>query len=155
MNWIGLDIPWGDCQWLPLNLSHNKETKIETIEGRIWSVSMISDILWTESYRWEEIPSWYHWITRSGMPTESLMGRVKSGMFGQTFKFGQRSCLFHTSITGIRNKLTKQTVKILMRRLIRSRLIWIYTVCKCVSEFTWCPNLPDFTLTIRCIDIIL
>ena len=23
------------------------------------------------------------------------------------------------------------------------RLIWITTVCKCVSEFTWCPNLPD------------
>ena len=35
-----------------------------------------------------------------------------------------------------------------MRRLIRSRLIWIYTVCKCVSEFTWCPNLPDFALLI-------
>ena len=33
-----------------------------------------------------------------------------------------------------------------MRRLIRSRLIWIYTACKCVSVFTWCPNLPDFTL---------
>ena len=25
-------------------------------------------------------------------------------------------------------------MKILIRRLIRSRLIWIYTVCKCVSE---------------------
>ena len=65
-----------------------------------------------------------------------LKNRVKLGMFGQTAKFGQRSCLFHTSIIGIKNKLTKQTVKILMRRLIRSRLIWIFTVCKCVSEFT-------------------
>ena len=27
---------------------------------------------------------------------------VKSGMFGQTAKFGQRSCLFHTSIIGIK-----------------------------------------------------
>ena len=36
-----------------------------------------------------------------------------------------------------------------MRRLVRSRLIWIYTVCKCVSELTWCPNLPDFTLAIE------
>ena len=27
-------------------------------------------------------------------------------MFGQTAKFGQRSCLFHTSIIGIKNKLT-------------------------------------------------
>ena len=34
-----------------------------------------------------------------------------------------------------------------MRRLIRSRLIWISTVCKRMSEFTWCPNLPDFTLS--------
>ena len=33
-----------------------------------------------------------------------------------------------------------------MRRLIRSRLIWISTVSKCMSEFTWCPKLPDFTL---------
>ena len=67
--------------------------------------------------------------------------RLKSGIFGQTAKLGQRHCLFHIS-----NKLTKQTVKILMRRLIRSRLSWIYTVCNCVSEFTWCPNLRDFTL---------
>ena len=72
--------------------------------------------------------------------------RVKSGIFGQTAKFGLRPRLFHISNIGIQNKLTKQTVKILMRRLIRSRLIWIYTICKCVSEFTWCPNLPDFTL---------
>ena len=28
--------------------------------------------------------------------------RVKSGKFGQTAKFGQRSCLFHTSIIGIK-----------------------------------------------------
>ena len=74
--------------------------------------------------------------------------RVKSGIFGQTAKFGQRPCLFHISNNGIKNKLTKQTVKILMRRLIRSRLISIYIVCKCVSEFTWCPNLPDFTLSV-------
>ena len=39
------------------------------------------------------------------------MYRVKSGIFGQTTKFGQRSCLFHTSNIGINNKLTKQTVK--------------------------------------------
>ena len=35
-----------------------------------------------------------------------------------------------------KNKLTKKTVKILMRRLKRSCLIWISTVCKCMSEFT-------------------
>ena len=65
-----------------------------------------------------------------------IVCRVKSGIFGQTAKLGQRHCLFHISNIGIKNKLTKQTVKILMRRLIMSRLIWIYTVRKCVSEFT-------------------
>ena len=63
--------------------------------------------------------------------------RVKSGIFGQTAKFGQRPCLFHISKIGIKNKSTKQTVKILMRRLIRSH----------PSGFTLfanvCPNLPD------------
>ena len=33
-------------------------------------------------------------------------------MFGQTAEFGQRSCLLHTSIIGIKHKLTKRTVKI-------------------------------------------
>ena len=75
-----------------------------------------------------------------------LTSRVKSGIFGQTAKFGQSHCLFYSSVIGIKNKSTKQTVKILMRGLIRSRLIWMSTVCKCVSEFTWWPNLPDFTL---------
>ena len=32
-----------------------------------------------------------------------------------------------------------------MRRLLMSRLIWIFTVCKRMSEFTHCPKLPDFT----------
>ena len=33
-----------------------------------------------------------------------------------------------------------------MSRLIGSRLIWISTVYKFVSEFTWCPKFHDFTL---------
>ena len=37
----------------------------------------------------------------------------------------------------------------MMRRLIRSRLIWISTVCKCISEFIWCPKLPDLTLILE------
>ena len=41
--------------------------------------------------------------------------RVKSGKFGRSAKFGQRPCLFHILIIGIKNKLTKQTVKIHMR----------------------------------------
>ena len=65
-----------------------------------------------------------------------LILRVKSGIFGQTAKFGQPPCLFHSSVIGIENKLTKQTVKLLMRRLIRGRFIWISTVGKCVSEFS-------------------
>ena len=57
--------------------------------------------------------------------------RVKSGILGQTASFGQSPCLFHSSIIGIKNKLTKQTVKILMRRLIGSRLIWIFLLQTC------------------------
>ena len=68
----------------------------------------------------------------------SQNNRVKSGEFGRSAKFGQRPCLFHILIigiskqytlfciffrVGINNKLTKQTVQILMRRLIRNRLI--------------------------------
>ena len=40
-----------------------------------------------------------------------LHGRVKSGKFGRSAKFGQRPCLFHILTIGIKNKLTKQTVK--------------------------------------------
>ena len=52
-----------------------------------------------------------------------FMGRVKLGIFGQTAKFRQPLCLFHSSIIDLKYKSTKQTVKILMRRLIMSRLI--------------------------------
>ena len=54
--------------------------------------------------------------------------RVKSG------KFRLRHCFFHFWIIGMKIKSTKQTVKILMRRLIKSRIIWVLTVCKCVSN---------------------
>ena len=37
-------------------------------------------------------------------------------------------------------------MNIQMRRFIRSLLIWISTVCKCVSEFTWCGEIHEFTL---------
>ena len=77
-----------------------------------------------------------------------ICARVKSGKFGQSSNFGQRTCFFHFLIIGIKIKLTKQTVKIVMRRLIKSRLIWIFPVCKCMSEFTRCPKLPDFTLMV-------
>ena len=46
-----------------------------------------------------------------------LFIRVKSGIFGQTAKFGQPPSLYRSSIIEIKNKLTKQTVKILMRRV--------------------------------------
>ena len=59
----------------------------------------------------------------------SSIFRVQSGKFGQTAKFGQPLCLFHSSIIGIKNKLTKQTVKILS-----SGFSLFANVC---------PNLPD------------
>ena len=62
--------------------------------------------------------------------------RVKSGIFGQTAKFGQPPCLFHSLIIGIKNKSTQQTVEILMRRLraVSSGFPLFANVC---------PNLPD------------
>ena len=77
-----------------------------------------------------------HAIPMTIFATNSLLFRVKWSIFRQTAKFGQPPCLFHSSVIGIKTKLTKQKVKILMRQLIRSHLIWISTVCKCVSEFT-------------------
>ena len=62
---------------------------------------------------------------------KSKVGYIRTGSLIRT-----AARLFHISNIGIKNKLIKQTVKIMMRRLIRSRLIWIYTVCKCMSEFT-------------------
>ena len=41
--------------------------------------------------------------------------RVKSGKFGRLAKFGQPLSLYYSSIIEIKDKLTKQTVKILMR----------------------------------------
>ena len=35
---------------------------------------------------------------------KTAVGRVNSGIFGQTAKFGQPLCLFHMSIIGIKNK---------------------------------------------------
>ena len=52
--------------------------------------------------------------------------RVKSCNLGHQVN----SYLFHILIIGIKNELTKQTVKILMRQLIRSCFIWISTVYK-------------------------
>ena len=76
-------------------------------------------------------PVWNRGITRFSFHinrNKICVARVKSGIFGVTAKFGKPPCLFHSSIIGIKNKLTKQTVKIHQRRFIRSRLIWISTV---------------------------
>ena len=67
--------------------------------------------------------------------------RVKSGIFGQTAKFGQRPCLFHISNIGSKNKLTKQTVKIQMRRHKEPSHLDLHCLQICVriylmSEFT-------------------
>ena len=73
---------------------------------------------------------------------------VKLGKFGRSAEFGQRLGLFRIFINGIKIILTKQTVKILMRRLIRSRLILLSIVCIRMSQFTRCPRLPDCTLVL-------
>ena len=89
------------------------------------------------------------WICQGIYPGEEH-SRVKSSKFGQSAKFGQRPCFFYFWIIGIKIKLSKQTVKILMRRLW---IIWIFTVCKRMSEFTRCPKLLDFTLILYTIKI--
>ena len=70
--------------------------------------------------------------------TPQIKYGVKSGNFGHQVNSDSDVFLLHTLITSLRikDKLTKQTVKILKRRLIRSRLVWISTVCKRMSEFT-------------------
>ena len=79
----------------------------------------------------EEILIW------DGSKEVGIIYRVKLGIFGQTAKFGQRPCLFHISNIGIKNKLTKETVKILMRRLIED--LHCFQMCVriyLISEFT-------------------
>ena len=53
------------------------------------------------------------WTLFSGQGQSFLscfLFRLKSGIFGQTAKFGQPPCWFHCSVIGIKSKLTKQTV---------------------------------------------
>ena len=61
--------------------------------------------------------------------------RVKSGKFGWSAKFGQPLSLYYSSIIEIKNKLTKQTVKILMRRLKEPSHLDLHCLQLCV-EFT-------------------
>ena len=63
--------------------------------------------------------------------------RVKSGNFGHQINSDSDLVSFIVDYWNEKNKLTKITVKSLMRRLLMSRLIWISTVCKGMSE------LPD------------
>ena len=57
---------------------------------------------------------------RSDSSSTSILFWKRAGKFGRSAKFGQQPWLFHILIIGIKNKLTKQTVKIMIRRLIRS-----------------------------------
>ena len=82
---------------------------------------------------------------------KSFIPRVMSGIFGQTAEFGQPHCLYHSSIIEMNNKLTKQTVKIRMRRLIRSRLKAVSTGFLLFANL--CLNLPDVPIypTLPCL----
>ena len=102
-----------------------------------------------DSYHTELVPRLICVFSCSGFSHVVAHIRVKSGKFGRLAEFGQRSCFIHILISGIKNKLTEQTSKILMRRFIRCRLIWSSTVCKCMFEFTRCPKLPDFMRAVQ------
>ena len=58
--------------------------------------------------------------------------RVKSGNFGHQVNSATLFVSYFKDWN--KKKITKQTVKILMRRLIKSRLIWVSTFCKCMSK---------------------
>ena len=90
--------------------------------------------MYVRIYLVSEVTGLYSTVTDLGV-TFLLLNGVKSGIFGQTAIFGQPPCLFHSSIIGIKNKITKQTVKILMRHLD----IHCFQTCVriyLVSEFT-------------------
>ena len=70
------------------------------------------------------------------------VNRVKSGKFGRSAKFGKRPCLIHILTIGIKNKLTKQTVKILMRRLVSSGFALFANVCPNLPGVRSYPTLP-------------
>ena len=132
----------------------NLHIKFYNLFELITKIRFSTSNLWTEVFT-NSIASTFQTRPRNSLDTMTsfpklllflLVSRVKSSIFGQTGKLGQRPCLFQISNIGIKNKLTKQTATILMGRLTRSRLIWISTVCKRMFEFTWCPKLPDFTL---------
>ena len=77
----------------------------------------------------------------SSLPSMCLTIRVKSVYSDRQPNSDSRlKWLFHSSIIGIKNELTKQTVKILMRRLIRSHLdfpcLHTYVRIYLMSEFT-------------------
>ena len=82
----------------------NTELKIHQFDLGTWFFSIFRPVYSPEAHSLK-------------IPSALQLYRVKSGMFGQTAKFGQRSCRFHTSIIGMKNKLTMKTVEILMRRL--------------------------------------
>ena len=71
--------------------------------------------------------------------------RVKSGDLGHRVN-ADSDLVYFIFLFWNEKYITKQTVKLLMRR--RRRIIWIFTVCKGMSPFTWGPKLPDFTLLI-------
>ena len=62
--------------------------------------------------------------------------KVKSGNFGHQVNLDSGLVCFMFQLLEYKNVLTEQTVKILMRRLIRGCLIKISTVYRCMSEFT-------------------
>ena len=86
------------------------------------------------------------WYFSNKFSTGTWMIRVKSWNFGHQ----------------VNSDTHLQTVEIQMRRLLMSRLIRIFTFClvnlffysnnynvtqtRSLSEFTWCPKLPNFTL---------
>ena len=99
-----------------------------------------------ETFHAYAINTWSYWLWRAKWPCGiELYLRSR----GSCFMPYRKHCLVSLCKTFYPHRsaqLPKQTMKILMIRHTRSRLIWYSSVCKCISEFTWCPKLPSFTL---------
>ena len=103
----------------------------------MWTKQLPYQVLYKPalSHRWKL--SRFHSIYHSHITEiNKSIYEGKVGIFWQTAKFGQPPCLFHSSIIEIKNKLTKQTVKILMRRLIWIPLFVNMCRINLVSKFT-------------------
>ena len=134
--------------WLEFS-KHNFST--HAINNALGSSVIVSNRIFSRRYRRRAVILRWTIIIVTRLPEKrgnTQWNRAKSGKFGQSPKFGQRHCFFHFLNYWNKIKLTKQTVKILMRLLLMpshldvhclqmyvrvyplSEVIWLYPIVK-------------------------